>query len=278
MKSICIKLINEKSAKYLLEKLYNFDLEDISFSYKRFKNYPNIIVHYKGTDINLFVKKISMLLSSLIIDIYEEKIINYLIKTELFYFDDLEQNKILNITIEDLYSNDETLCAQEKKSEILSNIFYNYLLESHSIVLKGFLTFRIKKYLEILFEQIDKSVNKFIIEREYIEFISLLKLYINSETPLTDFVYLIYNQNTPILLDKNKHIIRIDEKRLNAKYLSDISFSSNDYVLNALLSILPNKIYLYLIDCKSDEFINTLKLIFENKIIFCTKINRCSSK
>ena len=54
----------------------------------------------------------------------------------------------------------------------------------------------------------------------------------------------------------------------NTKYLSDISFSSNDYVLNALLTILPNKIFVHLGNYSPDEFINTLMLIFEDKIVF----------
>ena len=41
----------------------------------------------------------------------------------------------------------------------------------------------------------------------------------------------------------------------NAKYLSDISFSSNDIALNSLLNLLPKKIYIHLVDNKIDEFI-----------------------
>jgi len=48
--------------------------------------------------------------------------------------------------------------------------------------------------------------------------------------------------------------------------LSDISFSNNDYILNTLLSILPSKIIIHLQNNYIDEFINTLALIFENKV------------
>ena len=60
-----------------------------------------------------------------------------------------------------------------------------------------------------------------------------------------------------------------------AKYLSDITFSSNDYTLNVLLSLLPKKIYIHLIDDKIDEFITTLILIFENRIDLCTECPIC---
>jgi len=51
--------------------------------------------------------------------------------------------------------------------------------------------------------------------------------------------------------------------------LSDISFSSNDYTLNSLLTLLPRRIYIHIIDGIEDEFINTLKLIFDNRVCIC---------
>ena len=60
-----------------------------------------------------------------------------------------------------------------------------------------------------------------------------------------------------------------------SKYLSDISFSSNDYALNSLLTLLPKKIYIHLIDNVIDEFIHTLGLIFEDRAQICTDCNIC---
>ena len=69
-------------------------------------------------------------------------------------------------------------------------------------------------------------------------------------------------------------IITIANNSFNAKYLSDITFSSNDFALNALLSLLPKKINAHLIT-KKDEFIDTLCLIFEEKVYMCTDCNIC---
>ena len=62
---------------------------------------------------------------------------------------------------------------------------------------------------------------------------------------------------------------------LNAKYISDISFSSNDYALNNLLTLLPQKIYIHLANSYEDEFINTLKLIFNDRIFICKDCDIC---
>ena len=275
MKSICIKTNNQKAIQYLLDELNNIEIDNIHFSCKKFKIYQNIIVHYTGNNIKVFYNELSYILSNLVIEIYEDTIINKLILNEYFYFDILERKQIAELTLEDSYDPEETEMPRDQIFDTLYKIFYKYISTDHSIFLKGFLTFRIKDYIEILNRQIDKSVNKFLIQKEYNEFISLLKMYINSEGSKTDIVHLIYSDSNPILLDKAKKIIRIDENMFNAKYLSDISFSSSDYALNTLLTLIPSKIYIHLIDNTIDEFITTLKLIFEDRVIYCTDCSIC---
>lgn len=275
MKSICIKLANQNTAKYLLEQLDNFELDSIYFSYKKFKIYYNVIIHYKGKNIDLFCKDLAKILSFTIIDLYEENIIKNLIKSEYFYFDSLERQQITNITYEDLYEVEESVYKPEKRFELIYQTLYNYLNSNHSIVLKGFITFRLKAYFEAILEQIDKSVSKFIVEKEYAEFISLLKIYVNSEKTTCKEVHLIYYNFKPILLDENKNIIKIEDDLLNSKYLSDITFSSNDYTLNTLLNLVPKKIHIHLVDENIDEFINTIKLIFEERVDFCNDCEIC---
>ena len=275
MKSICIKLTNQNTAKYLLEQLDNFELDSIYFSYKKFKIYYNVIIHYKGKNIDLFCKNLAKILSFTIIDLYEENIIKNLIKSEYFYFDSLERQQIANTTYEDLYEAEESVYKPEKRFELIYQTLYNYLNSNHSIVLKGFITFRLKAYFEAILEQIDKSVSKFIVEKEYAEFISLLKIYVNSEKTTCKEVHLIYYNFKPILLDENKNIIKIEDDLLNSKYLSDITFSSNDYTLNTLLNLVPKKIHIHLVDENIDEFINTIKLIFEERVDFCNDCEIC---
>ena len=275
MKSICIKLTNQNTAKYLLEELDNFELNDTFYSCKKFKIYYNVIVHYKGKDSNFFLKTLAQKLSHIIIDLYEENIIKDLIKSEYFYFEPLERQQIANITREDLYEVEEAVYKPEKRFNMIFKNLYNYLKTNHSIVLKGFITFRTKNYFEALLEQVDKSVNKYIVEKEYAEFIALLKIYVNSEKSSCSEVHLVYHNCKPILLDKNKMVIQIEDDLLNSKYLSDITFSSNDYALNTLLNLIPQKIHIHLLDENIDEFINTIKLVFENRVDFCSDCEIC---
>ena len=71
-----------------------------------------------------------------------------------------------------------------------------------------------------------------------------------------------------------KNQINISDDIFKAKYLSDISFSSNDYALNSLLTLLPKKIIIHLIG-PMDDFINTLQTIFGDNVTLCTDCNIC---
>ena len=121
------------------------------------------------------------------------------------------------------------------------------------------------------------AVNKFVIDREYSEFIDLFQCYISSKKCNSNLVHLVYKNNESTLLDEFKNPINLDNTILDSKYVSDISFSSNDYTLNALLTLLPQKIYIHLIDNIEDEFINTLKLVFGDRIIICNDCNICTA-
>ena len=276
MKSLCIKTNNTESINYLLRLLDETKLKDICYSCNQFKNYKNIIIHYTDKSINSFINTISNYLSFLVIDNYEETIIKKLIFINYFYFDSQERNTVFEIAL-NLLSEDDLNTTKDRQT-IIFDAFYNYLLKNNKIVLNGFINFRLKNYLEILNSVIDNAVNHFIVEREYWEFISLLKIYINSEVSSIDQVHLIYNKSECILLDENKCVIDIDKDVFSAKYLSDITFSSNDYVLNTLLNLVPKKIYIHLSNRTYDEFINTLQLVFEDRIEICDESDSRESR
>lgn len=273
MKSICIKTNNENLLNYLLNELNYIEIKPVLISTNKFKNYKNIIIHYSGNDNQKFIHEVSCILSCLVIDELEEKFIKQSLIKNYFYFDSEERKHIIEICFE-IFTDDFNLYF-DKKYNCLINDFESYLTNNKSIILDGFLNFRIKDYLKILENVVDEAVNNFVIEKEYLEFISLLKMYINSQNSNCDIVHLVYTNETSILLDKDKNIINVSDDIFKAKYLSDISFSSNDYALNTLLTLIPKKIYIHLINNCIDEFIHTLSLIFENRIEICTDCSIC---
>lgn len=262
MNSFCVKTNNNNILDYLLKRIKEINFEELVYSKNKFKIYENVIIHYQGKDNEKFLNFLSELITEVVLEFYEEKLIKQIINYNYFYFNEYERTEILKACME-IMEDDE-----KDRSQIIKNAVYEYLNDYKSMILEGFINFRLKKYISYLDNIIDVSVNQFIIDREYTEFINLLRIYVNSKPSGCDVLHLIYVNGESVILDSNENIVSVSDNILNAKYLSDISFSSNDFALNTLLTMLPERIEIHLIGIE-DEFINTIKLIFENKVSIC---------
>ncbi len=270
MKSFCFKTNNTQVLNYLLNRIQEIDFENLIYSQNQFKIYKNITIHYRGNNNNKFYNFLTELIGEVVIEFYEEKILKQLINYNYFYFDEYEKNKILENCM-------QLIEPEMYNTKLLDNKnIKEYVKENKAMILDGFVYFRLRAYLEYLDEVVDSGVNQFVIEKEYREFISLLRVYVESKVPEYNLLHLIYINGESILLDEKRNIVSVSENIYNAKYLSDISFSSNDFALNTLLCLIPRRIEIHLID-DEDEFINTLKLIFEGRVTICKDCDICKT-
>lgn len=290
MISLCIKNNNSKIINYLMDNIANIKLCNIYFSTQKFSKYYNVIIHYVGNSSPAFYNEISTVICNCIIKLYEPQIVRNILHSNYFYFDNLDtdviENNCNNILKNDSTNSEYPLFANsasvnldydyDDRKKVLWTAVLKYITAHKSLVLDGFILFRAKEYLKYIDSAVDYSVNQFVIDKEYFDFINLLKLYVDTKCPLIDLVHLIYINNDSILLDKDKNVIATIKDNLDLNYLSDISFSYNDYALNTLLSLLPRKIVIHLIS-KEDEFINTLKIVFDKRIEICTDCNICKT-
>ena len=272
MKSFCIKTNNNAILEYLLDKLDYLELEEVKYSKNKFKIYSNIIVHYIGEKISFFDEKLSSIITDTILKFYKEKMIKKIINFDYFYFEEYEKKIIIQNCCEIIESSEYEQISKEK--EYIHEAVLQYVIEYKSMILEGFVNFRIKEYIKYLDSIVDIAVNKYIIEKEYNEFISLLRMYINSKKSNIKNLHLIYGKSELTILDENKNIVPLCKEIYNAKFLSDIIFSENDYALNTLLTLLPQRIEIHLLDSE-DEFIKTVKLIFEDRVYICRECNIC---
>ena len=274
MKSICIKTNNKTVIDYLLENFENLNMKETYISIKDFKHFSNIIIHYKDINTTTFINSISNILTKSTILFYEDNLITDSIYLNYFYFNKTEIKSIIENTQKLLKEYD----VINTKYDLINNSIFKHLLNHHSLYFKSFIDFRLKEYKDLIDKKIDLAVNQFLIDKEYIEFVNILRLYINSESSSSNLehLHLIYKNKDSIIIDDNKNIVSCNDNITKAKYISDITFSSNDLALNTLLNLLPNKITKHLVNGFQDEFIETLKLIFQNKITICEDCDICN--
>ncbi|MBR3674215.1 MAG: putative sporulation protein YtxC [Clostridia bacterium] len=274
MKSFCIKNNNKQILDYLLAEFQNMNIENTYISQNSFKYYQNIIVHYTGKNENVFIYKLSEIITNCIMKFYEKNIVKRVINSDYFYFD-VREKKVINNNCYELLNDEQSNDFLKRKEKILSCLI-EYISEHKFFILDGFVNFRLFEYNSLIEECVDCAVNKFIIDKEYKEFIELLRGYINSQKTRSETIHVIYSNSEPILMDEKQNILVYENQFEHPKYLSDITFSSKDYCLNALLNLLPKKIIVHLL-VDEDEFIETLRLIFQNRLMICKECNICKT-
>jgi len=272
VKSLCVKNNNSDIISFIDDKLTNLGLDSVFVSTNQFRVYKNIIVHYAGDDTNKFYDELASVLADCVTQFFERKLIRRVINYNYFYFSSLEKKEIVDVA-EDILQDDVST-----RDENYFSVYYailDYIKENKSIVLDGFVNFRLSNYMKNLDYIVDMSVNKYITDKEYLEFVNMLKLYVSLTPPKAKLVHLVYIGGESVLLDSDKSIIPLEDEDLSQKYLSDFSFSANDFALNALLNLTPRKLVIHLIGNSSDEFINTIKLIFEGRYEVCGSCELC---
>ncbi len=273
MKSFCIKNNSDKILNYLLSEINSLNIENVYVSQNSFKLYKNVIVHYMGNDEKHFIYELSNVLMNCIMKFYEKNIVKRVVNCDFFYFEPKEKSIIYNNCYELLDENNNEF---EKRKEKIWECLVDYISEHKFFILDGFVNFRLFEYYSLIEECVDMAVNKYIIDKEYKEFIELLRGYVTSQKNRAGTIHVIYSNAEPILMDDRQNILVYDNQFEHPKYLSDITFSSKDYCLNALLNLLPKKIIIHML-VEEDEFVESLKLIFQNRLMICKECSICKT-
>ena len=274
MKSLALKTSNKTLIQYLNDELSTSTFDNVYYTIKHYKNYTNCIVHYTRNDYSSFYDFICNIITNYVLENCETKILKRLLNLYYFYFNDIEKKDILNVCNEIIQNKDYN--EYDYRYEQIYISLYDYISNNKNIFIDGFIDFRLINYSKSLTDLLDIGVKKYLIDKEYNEFVSLLKAYISLNESSCDIVHIIYNKNNVFLLDENLTKIDIFHNLKINMCMSDISFSDNDYILNTLLSLLPKRIVAHSYDNCNDEFINTLKMIFENRLEFCSDCNICN--
>ena len=269
LKSFSINVSDRDTANFLKDFLNDNLKKCLEISIE--ENNGNFLVNIFFLNNN---KKIfddfSYYFSSFVIDNYEKKIIDFIIENEYFYFSSNDKNYIYSIYTELNNISFENECF----SSIKKNIKY-YLNNCDLLDLNGFVFFGIYEYTEKIKNKVSEAINSFVIEKEYENFLEMIKSYIENSTSKMYKVHLVYLNSNATLLDDDGNEIKLEDISSN-HIMSDFDFSKNDYVLNTLISIAPKKIVLHLLS-PSDNFIDAIYQIFTSRVTECKNCKYCKN-
>ncbi len=158
VKSVCIKTNNQDIIEYLINTFEKLPINLCISNYK-FKMYDNVIVHDMEKNENQFYEIVAIVLKSAIEKFYEKDIIYKCIKQNYFYLNDLEQEYVLKISHQIMNLPDNKIGY---KNKLLKNLIQKYISQNKSILLDGFMNFRVQEYKELLDNIVEVSVVSFL--------------------------------------------------------------------------------------------------------------------
>ncbi|WP_346937432.1 putative sporulation protein YtxC [Clostridium sp.] len=229
----------------------------------------------------LFNYYIANILYGVIINEFLEKKVNkHLNETYNFLnYNDVSDIKkdIYKVLMEEVPIDDTVIYYMNKKNNILDRII-NCIEEGNEINIKGFIDFRAKELMPQIYMIIEKVVESYMIEKEYNEFISLLKYFVEIQESKAEKVDLYIGKRGDSYILRDEFGNNIMETLLNeiCENKNIVEVSQDDLVISGLITMCPKKIVIHSANrCKNKELINTIEKVFENRIYYCSGCNEC---
>lgn len=242
-------------------------------------NENRILSALSDYNFNILKQYTSFILSDYIIKYYEEKLLTRIVNMHYCYFNQAEKKQIVDFSTSILKSgeNNKISLYITKRKNLIFRKLLEYFENSNEIILDGFVNFRIKEYIRELEDVVDKAVDTFLMEREYQEFIKLLRYFVDIQEPKLEAVHILPGyENKYIILDHSHNEITNDciKEFLNEVPEEDINF--DDLLVSSLITIAPIRIYVHdAKQIKNKELIETIKNVFLNKVILCNGCDLC---
>lgn len=215
------------------------------------------------------------------IQLYEEPhLIRKIIEQEYYYFDIRERIEIERNTLQILNEEGKLLDFNEnitRKNKIISSIIA-YLNNDFQLNLKGFLTFRLKDYSLELEETVEKAVEDFLLDKEYNEFIKLLKYFVDIQDSKIETIHIILEADGKYTLyDNNNSLIDNDYIKDIASEISENNFLTyDDLLISSLITIAPKFVYIHQSNTiKRSDVIKTITKVFANRVKICNGCDWC---
>lgn len=223
---------------------------------------------------------ISNALADYIIRQYEERLLARIINSNYCYFSSIERKDILTKALNIINNEDKTFfnsLFQIRRRNVIIHRLMDYFDNSNSIILDGFVNFRLKDYIKDLEEVVDKAVDDFLMDREYKEFIRLLRYFVDIQEPKIETVHVIVGyDNRYTLLDEAKKEITNECVHEYINEISDGEINYDDLLVSSLITFAPRKI---LIHCsgqfRNKELMETIKNVFSGRVVICQGCDVC---
>lgn len=228
-----------------------------------------------GQDIMRDVKgAVASGLSHVIIDEYERVLVQRLIEDNYGYLSERDREALRRKVMLRLSGRDGTIGLKggfaersRRKSRVWAKLA-EYLEMENEIVLEGFITFRLKEYLEDLFDAVERTAEDYLTEREYHEFIKLLRHFMARQKDPASEVNIVRNGLTYQVLDDKMTPVSGEVGSFLEKPPGGIDLGVDDLIVSAVVTLAPVRVVWHGAKENSPCY-DLIKDLFEDRMATC---------
>ena len=153
------------------------------------------------------------------------------------------------------------------------------LEENDEINIKGFITFRMKELREDIECIVDKVVEEYMVEKEYKEFVKLLKYFVDiQESKIEKINIYIHEGGGYVLKDGYGNDVFGDFMKELSECRIDTEAKIEDIIISGLITNAPKQIIIHHKEnCINTEFIETIVNVFGDRVFYCAGCINCMS-
>ncbi|MEW6522605.1 MAG: putative sporulation protein YtxC [Bacillota bacterium] len=235
-----------------------------------------------GQDLSIILKQfVANALSDVIINDWEATLIRKLVKESYNYLNQEELDAVcafVSKSLDGRTSEGSDLVQRiDRKARILARLL-DFLDRHDEVVVDGFITFRLRDYIEELEDAVDRAVDDYLMEKEYKEFIRLLRYFIEMQESRIDEVHVLVSPNGVYkLVDGENQPLRSEQLDEFVVEMIDGDLEYEDLLVSSLIALAPRLVTVHVRDTQQHlTSIDTLRSIFAERLIICNGCKRCA--
>ena len=231
-----------------------------------------------------FRSALARALAAWIVDRREHALLRRLIGSHYSYFNAEERESILGLALRQLGAGGEAAdppggAPARRRTRVLQRLL-EYLERHNTLVVDGFVTFRLKDYVGELAAAVDRAVDDFLLEREYREFVGLLRHVVESQPQRPVMAHCVFDATGGFQLQDDAG------RAVGTEFLEEVGPEAaardvgvEDLLVSALITVAPQSVRLHVPDgagvALSQDALGTLEEVFPEQVTVCRGCDRC---
>lgn len=161
------------------------------------------------------------------------------------------------------------------RKTILVTQILSCLDQSSVFDIEGFLRFRAQEYKKEVTKAVEYSIDEYVIEKEYLEFIQLLKHFVESQRPRLEWLHVGMTPQGKFNLYNN------EGAKVTHQYLEDYQLDNihelgyEDLLVSALIAVAPRQITLHIRYEGYIDTLQTIRSVFGDRVADCKGCSLC---